>query len=251
MVRQLDRTFGRERYLLIGAYARDLHVHACAGWPLLRATADIDICIAVHDQDHLVIELERLESGGRLRTRRRMPISPTEDMPVDVLPFGAIAPGGMFADDGVEYDVHGLEDAYSSPEFFVLDDGLRVRTPSLEAMIGLKLIAWAIRGKGTDAKDLAALLDVSADEPYSEAIWEESDGSYEYELALEGPHLRGRYLAKTFRDDARHRVLDILDPRADQRARLAVSTPSRVPGGPTRDDQYEAFRAGLLREMSS
>lgn len=252
IVRAVDLVYTSGRYLMIGAFARDVHVHLRAGRPLPRATADIDICIAVPDDDTFGRELGRLEQGGTLRTRRRLPSAADASLPflpVDVLPFGEIAPDGIFEDDHIEYDIRGLEDAYHHAESFDAGGGTRVRVPSLAALIGLKVIAWAIRRKTTDAKDLAVLFDVCGDAPYSEEVWEPSAGSgqYDYELALEGPHLQGRRLAATFGKQALDRVLEVIDPHGELVDFLVAMTPPRGVGAPTRAEQYEALRQGIVK----
>lgn len=255
IVRAVDLVYTAGRYLIIGAFARDVHVHLRAGRPLPRATADIDICIAVPDDDTFGRELGRLERGGTLRTRRRLP--PAADaslpfeasLPVDVLPFGDIAPDGIFEDDHIEYDIRGLEDAYRHAEILDAGGGTLVRVPSLAALIGLKVIAWAIRRKTTDAKDLAVLFDVCGDAPYSEEVWEPSAGAgqYDFELALEGPHLQGERLAATFGRRARERVLEVIGPHGELLDLLVAMTPPRGVGAPTRADQYEALRQGIVQ----
>jgi len=249
IVRAIDAVYGTESYLLIGAFARDAHVHLRAGRPLPRATSDVDIGIAAPDVEVFRRELARLDPSGTLRTRRRLARPEVGDLPLDVLPFGTIAPEGIFEADTIEYDIRGLEDAFRHADIFDLGEGTRVRVPSLSSLIGLKLIAWAIRRKSTGAKDLATLLDVSVDDPYAEEIWDPASGAgdYDYELALEGPYVLGRKLAATFGDLARGRVLEVLDPGGDLVDPLHAVTPSRGVASPSRDEQFAALRRGILR----
>lgn len=248
IVRSIDSVYGTERYLLIGAFARDVHVHLRAGLPLPRATADVDIGIAVPNAATFRGELERLDPAGTLRTRRRLPRPSGGDLPLDVLPFGSIAPDGVFEADEITYDIRGLEDSYRHADVLDLDDGTRVRLPSLSSLLALKLIAWAVRGKGTDAKDLATLLDVTASDPYAELIWDPASGAgdYGYEMSLEGPFVRGKKLGATFGELALERVLEVLDPLGEHVGRLIVNTPRRGVTSPSRGDQYEALRCGIL-----
>lgn len=250
VVDALDGVYGATTYLLIGAYARDAHVHLRAGLPLPRATSDVDIGIAVPDPVVFDRELERLEPRGTLRTRRELPRESGLDLPVDVLPFGGIGTGGIVTVDDLQYDVRGIEDAFREAELVDLGCGVRVRIPSLAALIGLKLIAWAMRRKSTDAKDLASLLDVTGEEPYSDLLWSAADGTgtYDFELALEGPYLQGRLLAATFRAPALARVVDVLDPDGQLRDHLDLAVPSRRVRAPSRSEQLEAFRRGTLAE---
>lgn len=247
-VGSLDGVFGPTSYLLIGAFARDVHVHLRAGLPLPRATADVDIGIAVPDRATFDKELERLERRGSLRTRRGLPTVTGIELPVDVLPFGTIGDSGIVTIDEVQYDVRGLADAFVHAEIQDLEHGCRVRVPSLSALIGLKLIAWAIRRKSTDAADVAALLEVTTEEPYSELIWRDAEdaGRYDYELALEGPYVHGRLLAAVFGNLARSRVLEVLDPGAGILGSLVVTTPPRSVREPGRSEQLEALRQGIL-----
>lgn len=249
IVRSVDSVYGPETYLLIGAFARDVHVHLRAGRPLPRATVDVDIGIAVPNADVFRRELERLDRYGTLRTRRRLPPSVGGDLPLDVLPFGPIAREGIFEIDEIQYDIRGLEESFRHADVLEIDDGTRVRLPTLSSLIGLKLIAWAIRRKSTDATDLATLLDVSADEPYADEIWDPAAGAgeYDYELALEGPHVQGKRLSVTFGPLARGRVLEVLDPRGDLADDLNAITPSRGVASPSREAQFSALRHGILQ----
>lgn len=247
IVRSIDSVYGAENYLLIGASARDVHVLLHAGQPLPRATEDVDIGIAVPNAEVFHQELERLDRAGNLRTRRRLPRALGGHLPLDVLPFGAIAPSGILRVDEIEYDIRGLEDSYQYADVLDLEGGTRVRLPSLPSLIALKLIAWAIRGKGTDAKDLATLLDLTTFDPYAELIWDpaSSAGRYGYEMSLEGPFVHGARLGATFGELALDRVLEVLDPLGEHMDRLIVNTPRRGVTTPSRGDQYEALLRGI------
>lgn len=236
----LDGLFGPGRYVLIGAFARDLLLTGRAGNNVLRATNDVDVSLEMSSSDEFEHELAAVSDRGSVLTRRQV-----SGYPVDFLPFGAIAPTGSFEGDGLEYDVRGLEEAYRHADLYELDANRVVKAPPLSIMVGLKLIAWGIRHKAGDADDLGALLDATAYPPFDEDIWSAGDEGadlHDFDPALAGPYVHGRNLATeyfTFRTLSR--CLEIFDSNLD---RLSAQTPRRN-DSTTRLRQYEMLRAGL------
>lgn len=143
VLRELDVLF-EGNYLLVGALARDLVAHLLGGVDLGRMTRDVDICIAVEDGDELRRHLDRMSPPAGQANRRNV-----LDWPVDVLPYGAIAPGGMFEDDGLLTDVTGMAEADRTADTFDLGGGQVVRCPSLASMIVLKIVAWGPKSRFT------------------------------------------------------------------------------------------------------
>lgn len=247
IVQAVDQVYGAHRYLLIGAYARDVHILLEAGLVPPRATADVDICIAVPDESALRTALGRLPANGTLRTRRRLSLPGSTDLPIDVLPMGMPDDDGHVVLDEIHYDVRGLEESFRHAHVLELSPGRTVLHPSAAAMIGLKLIAWAVRRKTSDARDIASLIDLYTDEPLVDLVWTDPAAQeYDFVPDLAGPFLAGRELAGTWGADARKRLLEITDPQGDLLDLLLVSLPSR-PVAVGRDEQITALRHGLLR----
>lgn len=150
--------------LLVGAVARDLHLHFVAGLPITRVTKDVDLAVRVGSWQAYDNLLRRF---GPARPRHRVTV---DGCPVDVVPFGSVErpPGAVsFAEDSV-MSVLGHAEALACADTFRLPGGVLARVPSPPALAVLKLLAWVDRGVATDkdARDLGQLLGV-----YSHPYW--------------------------------------------------------------------------------
>lgn len=177
--------------IVIGAFARDLHLHYGAGVPIQRATQDIDFAFAVRSWDQFQALRQRLlESGSfggiegrqhRLRHRNKLM--------VDLVPFG-----GIETDDrrivwpprgDVVMDVFGFQESIASAETALLPSNVEISMVALPALALLKLVAWEDRHRRTPGKDAADLslitrsyLAVSAN---AQRLWNEFAGWTESE----------------------------------------------------------------------
>lgn len=152
--------------LVVGACARDLHLHYGAGVPVQRGTEDIDFAFLVSDW----AEFDALY--GRLLGVRSGPFEPIEGkqhrvrhrngISVDLVPFGAIEtrerriawpPTGK-----VVMDVFGFREALASADMVILPRRVKIQIVSLPALALLKLIAWNERHERSPGKDAADLV---------------------------------------------------------------------------------------------
>lgn len=145
--------------LLVGAECRNV-LHARAGFPdRLRATEDLDLGIAVP------------QLGVFERIRERFPLSGTnglqvrvEGIPVDVLPFGAVAsPGGdvLLPTRSETISVFGFAEVWAAASALELPGGTQIRLPTEAGYAALKLRAWLDRseyGQYKDAVDIGTVL---------------------------------------------------------------------------------------------
>ena len=145
--------------MIVGAFARDLHLVYAHGIATQRLTDDIDLALAVPDW----LAFERLH--GRLVASGAFKASPTAahrlrhrtGLPIDVVPFGSIEgndrtiawpPRGE-----IVMDVFGFREAELAASDVVLTNGVRARLASLPALALLKLVCWKDRHYQAPRKD--------------------------------------------------------------------------------------------------
>lgn len=197
-------------WFLIGAFARDLVVNCAAGLPRGSETFDVDIAIAVANDDQYRARVAALgkEGGSRIRYR-------TDGFAVDVIAYGGIAPGNQFDDEGTTLDVTGMAEARACAVEVILDDDLRIWCASLHAQVLLKTVAWQARKGATtkDARDLGSLIEAAHNGIYEAEVWadEEALDVCGYLPDLAGAYRIGRLIADDF------------EPSSVERAREALS----------------------------
>lgn len=195
--------------IVVGAFARDLHLHYGAGVPIQRGTQDIDFAFAVRSWDEFhALQRRLLDSGSfqsidgkqhRLRHRNRMT--------VDLVPFGRIETGDRRiawppAGD-VVMDAFGFQESVASAETVLLPANVEVAIVGLPALALLKIVAWEDRHRRSPGKDAADLdlivrnylaVPANAQRLWSEFIdWTESS-DFDYE------HSGARMLGHDLRD---------------------------------------------------
>jgi predicted nucleotidyltransferase len=209
--------------IVVGAFARDLHLHYGADVPIQRGTQDIDFAFAVRSWDEFhALRHRLLESGSfqgvegkqhRLRHRNKLT--------VDLLPFGSIE-----TDDrritwpprgDVVMDVFGFQESVASAERVVLPANVEIAIVSLPALALLKIVAWEDRHRrvpGKDAADLSLIMrsylavPVNAQRLWSEFIdWTESP---EFDYEHSGARMLGCDLRRLVDEMGRVKVNEIL-----------------------------------------
>lgn len=205
------------------------------------AQLDVDISVAVRDYAQLSELMSTLRTGRRKGVRFTV-----GSMPVDLLPYGDIASGGIVEqDEGVFLDVTGMREARATALAITVAKNQRVNCASLAAMLLLKLVAWDVRCSysAKDAQDLAILLDASHSGPYEERCWEDDSAQrYDYDVFLVGPYLQGRVIARDFTEASASRSVPVLSDR-EQRERLVARMPTDLA---PRSEQLEALAAGIV-----
>lgn len=208
-------------YLLIGAHARDIVCHWIAGVSrAMPRTTDLDIAIAVEDVGHDYLRrVSALEPRGGSRLRYSVPNFP--DLPVDVIPFGErlTEVEDIPVDSDRSLDATGIAEASRASIDVTLRPGVRVRVPSIEAQIALKIIAFDLRSQFhefRDARDLGLLLDATNSGPFLETCYDhisEAPTWVNFDVALIGPWLAGVGIAQAFPDNIRRRITRALDSK--------------------------------------
>lgn len=228
-------------FVLVGALARDLHVMCGAGMPQARSTHDVDITVFARSTEDLRQRMADLRESG---TRHVFYLGSIQ---VDVLARGPIAPGDTLeVAEGTTCDVTGMEDAASTAQKVRMTDRVSVRIPTLASLVGLKLVAWDVRGDATrkDAQDLAVLLDASHRGVFEARCFEDTPQAtrYGFDPHIVGPALLAAELVNTWRPDAATRIRSILDGRRDEL--LGVTSTFARPTQPLAE-QFSAFREQL------
>ncbi len=211
IVQDLQVAAGREKFLLVGALARDLLLHYAHAIPIIRATTDVDLAFAVADWDEFDSLREALLRSGAFGPEQPLVhrlIHPT-DVPIDLIPFGGVeGPDGSFVwpDDESEMSVLGYREAIETAVDVVLPGRVRVTTVSIPMLAILKVIAWShrhVRAPVKDARDLFLILQnyfnvEDLNRLYDEAshLLEEEDYDYDAAAAWLAGHDAGSLLAR-------------------------------------------------------
>ncbi|WP_134774384.1 hypothetical protein [Ornithinimicrobium flavum] len=230
--------------LVIGAAARDLVVHAVTQQPVVRATLDVDIAVAV--------DREGLEGF----TRGLHPVRNSDHkvrvlgVEVDVVPFGPMERDRhVELDDGHLLDVTGLAEAAATAVVVNLPNAVTVHVASLPGQAALKVLAWRDRHlkSAKDALDLRHILEASAESPYVEEAWEDAEAlaRSDYAIDVAAAFRTGRLAALPFDPLHGGAVLKVLDA-PPQAARLASQM-----GSLTSPQLLGAFAAGFRTGLGS
>lgn len=244
--------------LIVGAFARDLHLLHAHGVDTLRQTEDLDLALAVPDWAAFTALQSQLIADGTFSA------SPTaahrfrhrSDLPIDLVPFGDVETGERriaWPPRGeTVMDVFGFREAAAAAREIVLPEGVRCRMVSLAALALLKLVCWHDRHYASprkDAHDLRLILDNylrcgNEERLFGEFVaWTEEEG-FDYERA--GARMVGHDIALLLDDQGRERVATLLAEQAD--AQVPGRLPAEMlPRDPDRArDRLEDVLGGLL-----
>jgi predicted nucleotidyltransferase len=249
--------------LLVGAAARDVLLVHFHGVPLLRATEDTDVAVAVRDWDAFLALRQSLIDSRLFR-----PEGPPHRLyfgshRLDIIPFGGVERG----DRSIEWPIGSLEvmsvwgfsEALASALPVQLPGEEAVLVASLPALALLKLWAWEDRRYLTrkDASDPWLLLRFYADAGNQDRLFgpegEAALASFRYDLEMAGAWLLGHDARRVLShggelDHALRELSRILVPETDADGPLRLV--SQMPPG-DRDRQLAhlvAFRVGLFGE---
>ncbi|WP_124393572.1 hypothetical protein [Rhodococcus wratislaviensis] len=146
--------------MLVGAHCRDL-LHIAHGHHMpLRSTNDIDIAVVVSEWEYY----QRL-TGHFNKTDGSDVRFLIDEIPVDIVPFGAIEdPAGSAAipHRGDAVDVFAFREVFYRAPKLVLPSGVSIKLPTPQGYAALKLKAWCDRSAAPryeykDASDLAVV----------------------------------------------------------------------------------------------
>lgn len=149
-------------YVVVGATARDLVMQSVLKAEVERATKDIDYSININswdDFDRFKTELSNrgFKQSEKLTQRLSFPISNENDIPIDIVPFGAIANElGNIAwppDQSFRMSVLGFAEVMQSRWSIQIAEDLTLPVISPAGLCLLKLVAWIDRDQTKRAKD--------------------------------------------------------------------------------------------------
>lgn len=215
------------RLMVVGATARDILSEAVIGSPPERATADVDVAVAVPSWEAFESLTAGLTRVGR--SRHRFMVSGVQ---VDVVPFGAVESADRRIDwgDGMLMSAVGLREAYAHAERALLPGGTEVLVPTVAGLVVLKLSAWSDRRLETrrDAVDLQKIIGWYATGALLDELYDTEVGllqTHDFDPALASAHRLGRHMAELLGRDA-GAVCAILDDEG--LGRLVADMPASV-----------------------
>ena len=242
VLRQVDRAAHEVmvEYFVVGAVARLILLNGVFGLRTGRATADVDLGIAVDGWPRFEAIKALLIGTGNFRgddsrTQRLNHCPGPEDAshPLDLIPFGGVERRrneiAWPPDGSVVMNVAGFREGMSSAVPVEVEPGFVVRVASLPGLAILKLIAWADRGASDrrDATDLAMILQRYADAGNADRLYGAEIQvlvNTNYDIDLAGARLLGMDAGRIAAPETQSQVLDVLnDPARMDRLILDVS----------------------------
>jgi predicted nucleotidyltransferase len=220
--------------MVVGATARDILIRHVVGSVPERATADIDVAVAVSSWSHfrqLTVAFTR-----RTGSEHKFEVRKTE---VDVIPFGDIEDTDRTITwpDEHQMNVFGFREAMATAVRVTLPGDLVVAVASLPAQSLLKLSAWQDRHNDDrrDAIDLKSIIYAYHEGPYLDELYTRHQPlveKHEFDPRLAGADRIGREANALIAPANTRFVTDILD-------------------SPAKFDLLAADMGGLVRENRS
>ena len=214
--------------LIVGAFARDLHLLYRYGIATRRETEDVDIALAMPDWETFeklraaLIESGNFRASGaalqRLRHRRNLPL--------DLVPFGRLETAErtiVWPPRGdIVMDVFGFREALTTAHRIVLPEKVQARLISLPALALLKTVCWHdrhYRYPGKDAHDLNLIIRNYLIAGNEERLWDEfgawtQEDDFDFESA--GARMLGHDIRSLLDDAGIERIAAILSEQSDQ-----------------------------------
>jgi predicted nucleotidyltransferase len=199
------------KIMVVGAVARDILIRHVVGSAPARATADIDIAVAVSSWS----DVERLTAG--MKPAGSVHKFLVRGFEVDVIPFGEIESTDRTITWSNDHrmDVFGFREAFSAAVDVALPGELVVAVASLPAQSLLKLFAWRDRryDNKRDAIDLKAILGTYCEGPYFDELFDRYEpllDRYGFDVRLTGAARMGHEARDLIAPTDRTPVTDLL-----------------------------------------
>ncbi|MGB3429806.1 MAG: nucleotidyl transferase AbiEii/AbiGii toxin family protein [Burkholderiaceae bacterium] len=244
--------------LIVGAFARDLHLLYAHGIDTRRETTDLDIALALPDWAAFTRLRERLIAHGDFKGSSTVAhrLRHRNGLPIDLVPFGRVETADRkiaWPPRGDEImDVFGFREALEAAVQVSMPGEVRASVVSLPALAMLKLVCWQDRhytSPRKDAFDLQLIVTNYLSAGNEARLWSEfvewtQEEDFEYELV--GPRMLG------------HDIRPLLDAKGMERMSKALSEqtdsarPARLANQMNPDDPeraralLEALLVGLI-----
>lgn len=244
--------------LIVGAFARDLHIRTRFGMDPGRVTEDVDLAFAVPSWRVFDNLREGLIASNEFtgQPQVRHALQHASGLALDLVPFSGVEtaerriawpPGNDFV-----MDVFGFQEALAAAHAITLPGDVPAQLTSLPALTLLKLIAWKERhhrSPGKDAHDLMLIAGNYMALGNAERLWSTFAGWTEEDLFdydLSGARMLGRDMRDLLEHRSVARVAAILAEESDPESpgRLAGAMRSADPG--TALKLLAALRRGFL-----
>ncbi|UVI36880.1 nucleotidyl transferase AbiEii/AbiGii toxin family protein [Brevibacterium spongiae] len=237
------RTVGVE-FLVIGAAARDLVIHSQQRTAPVRATKDIDIAVAVRDDDHFRALTQVLARKGS--APHKFTVLGVE---IDVIPFGGNEVGrAVTFSDGSVFDATGIAEAHATSVTVRLPKGTVVQVASPAALTALKILAWSERHEDNpkDAIDLATILNALSESPFDDDVWNDDEAleATDADIVAAASYHCAKIAARPFAPPDGQKVLDILGEPVQRR--LLIRQMRSAMAADLVDAYARGFAAGLI-----
>jgi predicted nucleotidyltransferase len=214
--------------IIVGAFARDLHLQYRYAIDTQRQTEDVDIALAVPDWQTFEALKSRLIDSGSFRTSGSPAHSLTyrSNLPVDLVPFGRVETADRriaWPPHGeIVMDVFGFREALATAHRIMLPDKVQSHVVSLPALALLKIVCWQDRHyqyPGKDAHDLSLIIRNYLAAGNEERLWNEfvawtEEDDFNFERA--GARMLGHDIRLLLDDAGIERIGAILSEQSDQ-----------------------------------
>lgn len=242
-LQQEAATLGAQVFLM-GAAARDVMLLHAYGIDTVRLTEDIDFGVMVRDWATFDALRQALLANGAFEARLKdatHKLWHKSGKPLDIVPFGGVErPNRTLAwppSEQTVFDCFGMQEAMHDGHEVRLPGGDSLLVASLPALALLKVTAWQDRKfthPGRDAGDLMLYLRHYLDcDKYDHAAqyYPEIFDAPDYVHEVASARLLGRDLRQLLDEAAALRVLQILQPEADDDGQRLLAQQSRLDAG--------------------
>ena len=240
-------------YMLVGATARDLLLYHVCGFPVTRATNDLDFAILVDSWEQFVTVKRLLAASPGFVDKEReiqrlyyTPSNTTFETKIDIIPFGKLETVERKIewppDADVVMNVAAFADVFASSVLVQVGPEVSISVASLPGIVVLKLFAWLDRKDDRDVADLLRLMETYTDAGNEHRLFEEESEELErvsFDTTLAGAYLLGKDANRITDQKTRKQLSDVLSGRTDELIRRLALKKG------TFDDQTE-YAATLL-----
>lgn len=253
-------------FFVVGAMARDVILTQGYGIETGRATQDIDLGVQMSDWDGYEGLSEGLIATGKFRRDKKQAqrLRYKEMLPVDVIPFGAIAEPDDRLSWPPEHDTTmstlGFEAAYHTSISIRIraKPALHIKFVSLPGLALLKIISWNdnhVR-RGRDAHDLLLLMRTYLDAGNQERLFNEEKDlvGEDFDYVRAGSRLLGRDIAVILSPDIKETLVKILDEETGDQNQYRLVENMLDRGAESSDFEdalqlLEDLKAGILEKL--